>query len=105
VRKAAAAAKQIPPLMSENILPWQVLEAAVEGGQYQYVNLTVSMPMGGSISRPEVVGFRYEAVLALIHLMAPSDRRREVFEKFRWVAAHALQAARGGGSNGEGSDS
>jgi hypothetical protein len=82
-----------------------VLIAAYNGGQFQRESVTVAAPMGGAITRPQIVGFRYEAVLALVELMAPPERRREVFEKFRWVEPYAVAKAAGGSVSGaKGSD-
>jgi hypothetical protein len=88
--------------MAENLLAWDVMIAAYNGRQFQVVQHMVVAPMGGAVMRPEVVGFRYEAILPLIDRMVPEPRRREVFEKFRWIEPYAVRAA--GGGNAKGSD-
>ena len=80
-----------------------MLEAVFEGGQFQFVSTTVGLPTGGAATISKPIAFRYEAVIKVIELMVPRERRREVFEKFRWIEPYAVRAA--GGSDAKGSDS
>lgn len=86
--------------MAENLLAWDVLIAVFNGRQFEREQVLAASPMGGVFMRSRVVGFRYEAVIKTIELMVPPARRREVFEKFRWIEPYAVSAAGGGDAKG-----
>lgn len=94
--------RRLPPLLEENLLAWDIVVALYNRRAFEREQFMVAMPMGGAFMKSVPVAFRTEALVQLVEVLVPRERRREVIEQVGWVEPIAVRAA--GGSDAKGSD-